>query len=123
MPWITRWAPVAALLALTLGSAWLLQSLDADVLEGGSASDHIPDLYMEEFTTTGAIETHWDFTVNLPDEQWHRMIRVHLDGPFFCTREALKIMNRQTEGAAIINMGSIMGTAGGGAVKSSESML
>ncbi len=41
------------------------------------------------------------------------MIGVHLNGTFFCTRAALKIMNRNRNGGAIINMGSIMGTAGG----------
>ena len=40
------------------------------------------------------------------------MIAVHLDGTFFCSREALKIMNQQMSGC-IINMGSIMGTTGG----------
>ena len=48
----------------------------------------------------------------MTDEAWHRMLAVHLDGTFFCSREALKIMNPQMSGA-IINMGSIMGTAGG----------
>ena len=60
------------------------------------------------------IETHIDVTVELSDENWLRMIAVHLNGTFFCTREALKIMNRQS-GGAIINMGSIMGSAGGSA--------
>ena len=41
------------------------------------------------------------------------MLAIHLDGTFYCTREALKIMNPQMSGA-IVNMGSIMGTAGGG---------
>ncbi len=40
------------------------------------------------------------------------MIVVHLNGTFFCTREALRIMNPQLAGC-IINMGSIMGTTGG----------
>ncbi|MDH4078168.1 MAG: SDR family oxidoreductase, partial [Acidimicrobiia bacterium] len=34
------------------------------------------------------------------------------DGTFYCTREALKIMNPQMAGC-IVNMGSIMGTSGG----------
>ena len=40
------------------------------------------------------------------------MLAVHLDGTFYCTREALRIMGPQGSGA-IVNMGSIMGTAGG----------
>ena len=37
------------------------------------------------------------------------MQAVHVDGTFYCCREALKIMNPQMAGS-IINMGSIMGT-------------
>ena len=36
---------------------------------------------------------------------------VHVDGTFYCTREALKIMNPQMSGA-IVNMASVMGTFG-----------
>ncbi|NIR38500.1 MAG: SDR family oxidoreductase, partial [Actinobacteria bacterium] len=58
------------------------------------------------------MRTHLDITVEMSDEDWHRMIDVHLHGTFYCTRAALTIMNR-TPGGAIVNMGSIMGTAGG----------
>ncbi|MEM1250177.1 MAG: SDR family oxidoreductase [Acidobacteriota bacterium] len=66
----------------------------------------------EEIAAGGPITTHSDRTVNMSDDQWSRMMAVHLDGTFFCCREGLKIMNPQGSGA-IINMGSIMGTAGG----------
>jgi 3-oxoacyl-[acyl-carrier protein] reductase len=66
----------------------------------------------EESMSGGPVETHLDLTVELSDEDWHRMIAVHLNGTFFCTREALKLMNAQNSGC-IINLGSIMGTAGG----------
>ena len=66
----------------------------------------------QEGMSGGPIETHLDFTVELSDEDWLRMIAVHLNGTFFCSREALKMMNAQNSGC-IINMGSIMGTAGG----------
>lgn len=52
-------------------------------------------------------------TMLLTDDEWHRMIGVHMNGTFFCCREALKIMNPQKSGN-IINMGSIMGTFGRG---------
>jgi NAD(P)-dependent dehydrogenase (short-subunit alcohol dehydrogenase family) len=65
-----------------------------------------------ELAAGGPIVTHLDAAVEVTDEAWHRMLAVHLDGTFFCSREALKIMNPQMSGA-IINMGSIMGTAGG----------
>jgi 3-oxoacyl-[acyl-carrier protein] reductase len=66
----------------------------------------------EERQAGGPITTHVDVTVELSDEDWQRMIDVHLGGTFYCSREALKIMNRQGSGC-IVNMGSIMGTAGG----------
>lgn len=66
-----------------------------------------------ELQAGGPVTTFVDTTVDLPDDEWREMIAIHLDGTFFCTREALKIMNPQMAGA-IVNMGSIMGTAGGG---------
>lgn len=45
------------------------------------------------------------------DEAWRKMMGVHLDGTFFCCREAVKLM-RPRETGNIINMGSIMGTFG-----------
>ena len=65
-----------------------------------------------EVAAGGPVKTHLDMTVAVTDDAWRKMLAVHLDGTFFCTREALKIMNEQNSGA-IINMGSIMGTAGG----------
>jgi 3-oxoacyl-[acyl-carrier protein] reductase len=67
---------------------------------------------MQERATKGRIETHADATLATSDEDWRRMIAVHLDGTFFCTREALRVMAGQG-GGSIVNMGSIMGTAGG----------
>ena len=66
----------------------------------------------QEMARDGKVSSHLDVTVELSDADWLRMIGVHLNGTFFCTREALKIMNRG-QGGSIINMGSIMGSAGG----------
>ncbi len=66
----------------------------------------------KEFADNGKIKSHFDVTVNMTDDEWHKMISIHLNGTFFCTREALKIMNKQHE-ASIINMGSVLGTTGG----------
>ena len=57
------------------------------------------------------VSTHLDFTVEATDEQWRRMLAVHLDGTFYCSRAALRLMNAQGAGA-IVNMGSIVGTSG-----------
>jgi 3-oxoacyl-[acyl-carrier protein] reductase len=67
---------------------------------------------VQERTTEGRIRTHSDVTLETTDDEWRRMIAVHLDGTFFCTREALRIMAPRGTGS-IVNMASIMGTAGG----------
>ena len=64
-----------------------------------------------ELMMGGKIRTHWDVTQELSDEEWHRMIGVHLNGTFFCTREALKLMSRQNRGA-IVNMSSVAALSG-----------
>ena len=74
--------------------------------------NQLPGRQMAELAADGAVTSHFDVTVEMSDEEWHRMIAVHLNGTFFCTREALKIMNPQMAGC-ILNMGSIMGTTGG----------
>ena len=59
-----------------------------------------------EIVSGQGIETHLDVTERMTDETWHKMIGVHLNGTFFCTREALKLMSRNNRGA-IINMSSV----------------
>ena len=36
---------------------------------------------------------------DITDDQWHRMIGVHLDGTFFCTRAAVPMMRRTGAGS------------------------
>ena len=42
----------------------------------------------------------------LSPEAWRRVVDVNLTGPFLCTREAMRVMKRQS-GGRIINIGSI----------------
>jgi 3-oxoacyl-[acyl-carrier protein] reductase len=73
---------------------------DRDKLRGRS------DTRIMELMSGQGIQTHWDITQEMTDEAWHRMIGVHLNGTFFCTREALRLMSRRNEGV-IINMSSV----------------
>jgi 3-oxoacyl-[acyl-carrier protein] reductase len=66
---------------------------------------------MQELLSGQGIQTHWDVTQNMSDEAWHRMIGVHLNGTFFCTREALRLMVRRNRGV-IINMSSVAALMG-----------
>jgi 3-oxoacyl-[acyl-carrier protein] reductase len=49
--------------------------------------------------------------LQISDAQWQRMLDVHLNGTFYCSREATRLMQPANAGN-IINMGSIMGTFG-----------
>ena len=66
-----------------------------------------------EIAAGGPIQTHLDAIQGTTDEHWRGMLAVHLDGTFYCTREALALMAPQLSGA-IINISSVMGTSGGG---------
>lgn len=59
----------------------------------------------------GSIQTHWDIAQEMSDEEWNRILSVHLNGTFFCTREALKLMSRNNRGV-IINMSSLAALEG-----------
>ncbi|RWU17096.1 short-chain dehydrogenase [Pseudomonas alkylphenolica] len=48
------------------------------------------------------------FTSAISDEEWHRYWGVNVHGVFYCTREALKLMEPQREGR-IVNIASIAG--------------
>jgi 3-oxoacyl-[acyl-carrier protein] reductase len=83
-------------------------------LEGRNDADAIIGLRLEqadEIARGGPVTTFIDATVSTSDSGWRRMLGVHVDGTFYCTREALKLMNRQMSGS-IINMASVMGTFG-----------
>jgi 3-oxoacyl-[acyl-carrier protein] reductase len=47
----------------------------------------------------------------MTDEIWHRMIGTHLDGTFYCTRAALRLMGRKNRGV-IINVSSTAALTG-----------
>jgi 3-oxoacyl-[acyl-carrier protein] reductase len=69
------------------------------------------DTRIMESVSDQGVQTHLDVTEHLTDEAWHRMIGVHLNGTFFCTREALKLMSRHNRGA-IVNLSSVAALMG-----------
>jgi 3-oxoacyl-[acyl-carrier protein] reductase len=69
----------------------------------------------EELATKGKVSTFVDRTLFTTDELWRRIQAVHVDGSFYCCREALKLMNPQMAGS-IINIASVIGTSGRGPV-------
>ncbi len=66
---------------------------------------------LSEMMIGGRVQSHWDITQEISDDDWHKMIGVHLNGTFFCTREALKLMSEKNHGA-IINMSSVAALRG-----------
>lgn len=64
------------------------------------------DALMTEMAAGGPLTTRWDFFVNITDESFERMLRVHLFGTFYSTRAAAKIMMHQERGGAIVNFAS-----------------
>jgi 3-oxoacyl-[acyl-carrier protein] reductase len=60
------------------------------------------------YLTTPVPRQSLGFTSNMSDEEWHRYWDVNVHGLFYCTREALKLMEPQRDGK-IINIASIAG--------------
>jgi len=82
---------------------------NAGIGETGNRRDEVNrkgEAQLGELMAGGKIQSHWDITVSLSDEEWKQMIGVHLNGTFFCTREALKLMSGKSRGS-IINMSSV----------------
>ena len=62
----------------------------------------------DEAARGGPVETFLDVTVATSDAGWRKMLGVHVDGTFFCCREALKIMNPQMSGSIIKDRKSVV---------------
>ena len=66
---------------------------------------------LAEMLSGEGVATHLDITQEMSDESWERVLRVHLFGTFYCTREALRLMSRGNRGA-IVNMSSVAALMG-----------
>lgn len=60
------------------------------------------------YLTTPMPRQSLGFTSQMSDEEWHRYWDVNVHGLFYCTREALRLMEPQRDGR-IINIASIAG--------------
>ena len=60
---------------------------------------------------TGAAPPPLEATAQLTDDEWRRMLSIHLDGTFYCTRAALRTMAPRGSGV-IVNIASICGMEG-----------
>lgn len=65
-----------------------------------------------EIMNTGKLQESMKILSSFKDEWWHDTLNVILNGTFYCTREALKIMEKKRRGK-IINIASVNGYIGG----------
>ena len=92
------------------------QSLDILVNNAGIAyaEEHVKknlELMIQDTMTSGRVTRSAEATKTMEDGQWRRTLSIHLDGTFYCTREALKIMEFNGWGN-IINMASLAALTG-----------
>jgi 3-oxoacyl-[acyl-carrier protein] reductase len=59
----------------------------------------------------GGVRTPLDALVRLSDEEWRRLLAIHLDGTFFCTRAVARHMAPRGAGV-VVNMASVCGIEG-----------
>jgi NAD(P)-dependent dehydrogenase (short-subunit alcohol dehydrogenase family) len=55
--------------------------------------------------------------LEMPEAMWHRLIAINLNGLFYCSQRAAKIMVKQGQGGCVINMSS------GGATRAHRQMV
>ncbi len=92
------------------------QSLDILVNNAGVAfmEEHVKQnaiAVLTDIMTTGRSTRSMEATKTMEDGHWRRTLSIHLDGTFYCTREALKIMEFNGSGC-IINMASLASLTG-----------
>jgi 3-oxoacyl-[acyl-carrier protein] reductase len=80
-----------------------------DVLVNNAGVDTTPGDGIDRLIETGMLLPH------MTDAGWTRMLEIHLNGAFFCAREAARRMLAQGAGS-IVNMSSIAGLGGLGTI-------
>jgi 3-oxoacyl-[acyl-carrier protein] reductase len=79
-----------------------------DILINNAGVDRTPGDGFEQRMKTG------EQTVHMTDAGFTRLMEINVNGVFFCTREAVKLMRRDERPGAIVNMSSIAGISANG---------
>jgi len=95
--------------ALAPVDIWVNNAGIAAVAHAERIADRVEAQFEE--AAAGEVKTPLESLVRLPDEEWHRMLAVHLDGTFHGTRAAAQSMGPRGTGA-IVNISSICGLEG-----------
>jgi 3-oxoacyl-[acyl-carrier protein] reductase len=76
-------------------------------------TEHVNERALQQIgeAASGTITTPLEAFVRMSDEEWRRMLSVHLDGTFYGMRAAARSMVKRGAGA-IVNIGSICGLEG-----------
>ena len=83
---------------------------NAALVQSGATNEEMRSKFYKMMTTPVAKES-LGVTKDFPDEEWHKYWGVNVHGVFYCTREALRIMEPKKSGK-IINIASIAGIGG-----------
>jgi NAD(P)-dependent dehydrogenase (short-subunit alcohol dehydrogenase family) len=92
------------------------RAIEADVSDEDSVAGMVATVVEQFGRLDGAINNAGvggahlavgDYTL----DDWHRVMRVNLDGVFLCVREEIRAM-RKTGGGSIVNMASVLAAAG-----------
>ncbi|HQU80728.1 MAG TPA: SDR family oxidoreductase [Azonexus sp.] len=103
---------VAALFRKTVAAFGTLDILvnNAALVQSGPRNEAMRSRFYRMMTTPVPKES-LGVTRDFPDEEWHKYWGVNVHGVFYCTREALRIMEPRKTGK-IINIASIAGIGG-----------
>jgi 3-oxoacyl-[acyl-carrier protein] reductase len=83
---------------------------NAALVQSGPRNEEMRSKFYKMMTTPVTKES-LGVTKDFPDEEWHKYWGVNVHGVFYCTREALRIMEPKKSGK-IINVASIAGIGG-----------
>lgn len=91
------------------------QAIDAafgrvDVVVNNAGVDSAPGDGMDQAMKTGQQLVH------MTDQGFQRVMEINVNGVFHCTREGVKLMQRDQRGGAIVNMSSIAGLSAMGSI-------